>query len=643
LRFAPAPLSTTFALLEFRVEPLSDLWMLWEAVRWKYYDMRTRRNFSRSFKYGLGLLLKFDFREFAQKLFPPEASSPQQCYETWRAKRFITPRRRALLAEELAQWPRAPLVSVLLPIYNVPETVLRKTLDSVLAQIYPHWELCVADDRSPAPHVRAVLDDYARKDARIKVVYRETNGHISAASNSALELATGEYTALLDHDDELAPHALLEAARAIVAEPGLDFIYSDEDKLDAGGRHIDPFFKPDWSPEYFLACMYTCHLSVFRTALLREIGGFRSAFDTAQDYDLTLRIVERTRAIKHIPDVLYHWRMLPTSTASGAFAKPKAHGVAQAALREHLHRRGLKGNIEDGPAAGFHRAHFEIVGQPKVSIVIPSNCAPKTLGGRRIDVLEQCVRSVVERSTWRNFEIIVVDRNQMPPELEARLAKLGVRRVTYSEEFNYSRVNNLGARHATGSHILLLNDDVEVVTPGWLEALLEFSQQDGIGAVGAKLLFPGGRLQHAGVTVIDGGPGHTYHRFPGGDPGYFLGNLVHRNCSAVTGACLLTRKDVFDELGGLDESFPLNYNDVDYCFRVLASGRRVVYTPYAQLYHYESLSRPKGYRPDELARFNARWAHVFPVDPYVNPNLTTENGALLVDKAKAACFAQPKP
>ncbi|MEI6233453.1 MAG: glycosyltransferase [Planctomycetota bacterium] len=630
LRFDPADVPMDFKLLKFNAQPISDIRMWIEALRWKLADMRARRNFSRSFKYGVKLLLSFNLSEFRQKLFPPDASIPQNAYEAWRVRNQITPERRNAMRETMAGWSNPPTISLIMPVYNVPETYLRKAVDSVLNQIYPRWELCIADDCSSAPHIRTVLDEYTKKDARIKVVYRPKNGHISAASNSALELVTGEFIATLDNDDELTEHALFEVAKALVKDPTLDFIYSDEDKIDMTGRHVEPFFKPDWSPEYFLACMYTCHLSAYRTALVREIGGYRSSMDTAQDYDLVLRIIEKTNRVLHIQDVLYHWRMLPTSTASGSSAKPKAHVTAQRALQEHIERLGARGRVEDGPAPGFHRVRFEIVGKPKVSIIIPSTCKAKIIDGVEVNYLDRCVASIFEKSTWREFEVIVMDRNQMPAEMEARYSKLGVRRVTYDEGFNWSRVNNLGAKHATGSHLLFMNDDMEVITPDWLESMLEFSQRDGVGAVGAKLIFPDGRLQHAGVVVMRGKPGHPYYCFPGGDPGYFFGNAVHKNFIAVTGACLMTRKDYYESVGGLNEEFPLNYNDVDYCMKLVASGLRVVYSPHAQLFHFESLSRPKGVEPREIERFEKLWLGRFPDDPYFNPQLTIENSAFIV-------------
>ena len=629
-RFDPADVPMDFKLLHFSALPISDIRMWLEALRWKISDMRARRNFSRSLKYGLKLLLNFNLTEFRQKLFPPDASVPQNAFEAWRVRQQITDQRRTEMRATIATWKNPPTISLIMPVYNVPETYLRKAVDSVLKQVYPRWELCIADDCSTAPHIKSVLDEYAKLDARIKVVYREKNGHISAASNSALDLAAGEFIATLDNDDELTEHALFEVAKALAADPTLDFIYSDEDKIDMTGRHVEPFFKPDWSPDFFLACMYTCHLSVYRASLVRAVGGYRSSMDTAQDYDLVLRIIEKTNRIHHIQDILYHWRMLPTSTASGSSAKPKAHVTAQNALREHLQRIGERGSVEDGPVPGFHRVRFDIIDNPKVSIIIPSTCLPKVIDGKEVNYLDRCITSIVEKSTWLNFEIIVLDRNSMPADMQARYAKMGVRRVTYDDAFNWSRVNNLGARHATGSHLLLMNDDMEVITPDWLESMLSFSQREGVGAVGAKLLFPDGRIQHAGIVVMRGKPGHPYYCFPGGDPGYFFSNAVHRNAIGVTGACLMTRKSVFDSVNGLNEDFPLNYNDVDFCLKLIASGQRIVCSPHAQLFHYESLSRPKGVEPKEIERFEKLWLDKFPDDPYFNPNLTIENGAFIV-------------
>jgi GT2 family glycosyltransferase len=399
-------------------------------------------------------------------------------------------------------------------------------------------------------------------------------------------------------------------------------IYSDEDKLEPDGRHVEPFFKPDWSPEFFLSCMYTCHLGVYRTALVRAVGGFRSAFDTAQDYDLALRLSEKTPRIHHIPDVLYHWRKLPHSAATRVDAKPEAPAAARRALQEHLERTGRPGTVEPGRLLGLHRVRFAIQGQPRVSIIIPSACRPTTVRGKPGHHIIHLVESIRQKSTYPNYEVLLVHG---PGEVSAALAKqlddLGVARLERGGSFNWSAALNLGAATAGGDYLLFLNDDMEIITPDWLEALLEFAQLPEIGVVGPKLLFPDGKLQHAGVLVAAATPRHAFYRFPGDYPGYFSGNIVHRNCSAVTGACLMTRADLFHALGGFDETLALNYSDIDYCLRVIDHGQRVVYTPHAQLYHFEGATKP-GTFESELNAFRERWEEKWRLDPCHNPNLS---------------------
>jgi GT2 family glycosyltransferase len=494
----------------------------------------------------------------------------------------------------------------------------------VQKQNYPHWELCVADDGSTDARVRPVLEEYAKRDPRIRVVCLGENRGIAAASNAALELAEGDYIALLDHDDRLAEHALFRMAEAVVADREVDFLYSDEDKIDTDDRHVEPFFKPDWSPEFFHSCMYTCHLGVYRTSLVRQLGGFRGGFDSAQDYDLVLRLIEQTKNIKHVPDILYHWRKSSQSAAQCVTAKPQAPEAGRRALQEHLGRTGKPGTVEPGALPGLHRVRHAILGQPKVSIIIPSACRPiQQRGGKSTYHIVRCVESIRQKTTYGNFEVLLVHRDEdMTPDLIAQLDWLAVRRVSYGGDFNWSAAMNRGAAAAAGDHFLFLNDDTEVITPDWIESLLGFSQQPEIGAVGAKLLFANGELQHAGVLVADGTPRHAFYRFPGPFPGYFSNVLVQRNCAAVTGACLMTRADLFRSLGGFPEELALNYSDIDYCLRVLGRGRRVVYTPYAQLHHHES-STKAGTFEVELNAFRERWQGKWPADPYYNPNLSS--------------------
>lgn len=580
---------------------------------------------------GVRLLARGEWAAFTHKLFRglppstivgPDFTNLNADYQTWRRRRQLTDADRARLRSWAADLTEPPRFSVLLPVYNTPETYLRAAIASVQRQLYPHWELCIADDASTGARVRQVLQDYAANDERIRVVQRQTNGGIAAASNSALELATGDFVALLDHDDELAEHALCRVAEALGADRGLDMVYSDEDKLELDGRHVEPFFKPDWSPELFLACMYTCHLGVYRTSLVRDVGGFRSEYDLAQDYDLVLRLTERTGRIHHIPDVLYHWRKLPTSAATQVSAKPAAPAASKRALEDHLRRTGRAGAVAPGALLGLHRVRPAITGTPRVSIIIPSACRPLESRGQRTYHIIRCVESIRAKSTWPHYEVLLVHPpDVLTADLESDLNRLGVARLVREGPFNWSAVNNLAAATAAGDHLLFLNDDTEVITPDWLEALLEFCQQPEIGAVGARMLFPDGSIQHAGVTVADLTPRHSFYRMPGTNGGYFSNAILHRNVSAVTGACLMTRADVFHELGGFDEALTLNYNDVDYCLRVWTGGRRVVYTPHAQLYHFEGATKP-GTFESELVAFRAKWQGKWSGDPCYNPNLS---------------------
>jgi glycosyltransferase involved in cell wall biosynthesis len=573
-------------------------------------------------------LLKFLYRRSLEKF------RGQVNYQKWVASNRLTQADLMAAQQTIDTWAHKPTFSVIMPVYNVEAVWLEKAIRSVQNQIYPYWELCIADDASPKPHIKQILTRYSQLDPRIKVVFRDENGQIAAASNDALALATGDYIALLDHDDELAINALFENAKLINEHPDADFIYSDEDKMDTAGKRLDPFFKPDWSPDYFHACMYTCHLGVYRTSLIRNINGFRAGYDGSQDYDLVLRVVEQTKQIYHIPKVLYHWRIIPASvTAGGEQAKPWAYIAARQALEAMVARSAYPGWVEAAPdRPGFWRVRRHILGEPLISIIIPSAGKALHTSEGSLVALENCIRSIQERSTYRKFELVLVDGYDIPDSTLAAVMQSAdgslvenVRLVRCEEPFNFAHRINQGAANARGEFLLLLNDDTEVTTPGWLESMVEFAQQAAIGAVGAKLFYPDGKIQHGGVMVLGGNPGHAFHGFDGDHPGYFCSNLVNRNYLAVTAACLMIRKDVFDQVGGMDEIFPLNYNDVDFCLKVHEAGYRNVVTPYAQLIHYESLSRKPGLQPNEWETLNQKWSHYFAKlngDPYYNPNLS---------------------
>ncbi|KST67360.1 glycosyltransferase family 2 protein [Mastigocoleus testarum] len=570
---------------------------------------------------------KQGFKRLLKYLYQRQVSSFKEKinYQKWIAKNLFTKEYIATAKEEITQWKLRPKFSVIIPVYNVEEKWLEKAIGSVRNQIYPYWELCIADDASSKPHISLLLNKYIEIDSRIKVVFRTENGHISAASNSALELATGDYIALLDHDDELAINALYENAKLINQHPDADFIYSDEDKIDIKGKRFSPCFKPDWSPEYLYATMYTCHLGVYRRSIIHEIGGFRSEYDGSQDYDLALRVVEKTKNIYHIPKILYHWRSIPASAASGSEAKPWAYTGGRKALEDMLVRNSQSGTIEETPNPGIYRLRRGIVGQPLVSIIIPSAGIELNTSSGNLCLLENCIRSIQKLSTYKNYEIIVVDGYDIPESTLKKITTYGAQLVRCGEPFNFSMRINKGANQAKGEFLLLLNDDTEIISPDWLESMLEVSQQKEVGAVGAKLLSPDGKIQHTGTVILDGNPCHVFYGCDSEHPGYHCSNIVTRNYLAVTAACLMMRQEVFGELGGLDESFPLNYNDVDLCLKAHQAGYRNVVTSYAQLIHYESISRGKGLKPGEFQQFNRKWQDYLQrlgKDPYYNPNLS---------------------
>ena len=529
----------------------------------------------------------------------------------------------------VARMTETPLISIVMPVYNVDPRWLNAAVDSVRKQFYPHWQLCIADDGSTLPATREALDAIeAIGDERIAITRLETNQGIAGASNAALELATGDYVGLLDHDDELTRDALLEMVRQILQKRP-DLLYSDEDKLDEEGRHIDPHFKPDFSPDYLLSNNYVCHFSVLKRDLIERIGGFRTGFDGAQDFDLMLRATEAAESIVHVPQVLYHWRRVPGSTAVTSAAKPESSVAGRRALVDAMQRRGEEASVEPGPFPNTFRVHRNVVDTPLVSILIPFRDKPA--------LLMSCVTSILERTDYRNYEIIGIDNGSVDEQVKTARATLEkrdqrVRFLDYDAPFNYSAINNYAASQSNGEHLLMLNNDTEVISAEWLRAMLEHSQRPEVGVVGAQLLYPDRSLQHAGVIIGLGGvAGHSHLMLPTGHPGYFSRPRLIQNLSAVTFACAMTRREVFDKLGGLnDKELTVAFNDIDYCLRAREAGYLVVYTPYASLFHRESKTRGLDVSPQKRARFSAeidymqsRHAGVFKHgDPYYNPHLS---------------------
>ncbi len=536
--------------------------------------------------------------------------------------------KRNRIRDRISELPYQPLISVVMPVYNPPVSFLEAAIRSVQNQLYPHWELCIADDASTNPEVPALLSRYASEDARIKITYRKENGHISAASNSAMEQATGEFVALLDHDDELSEHALYCLVEAIIRHPLASIIYSDEDKIDASGKRFDPYFKCDFNYELFLAQNMISHLGMYRRTLLEEIDGFRVGYEGSQDYDLALRALEKIELaqILHVPHVLYHWRAIPGSTARNVNEKKYAVEVARQAVKEHLQRSHIEAVVSPAPESPeYNRIQFRLpAGLPLVSIMIPTR--------DRADLLGPCIDSILKRSSYPNFEIIIIDNGSVEPattQLFTRLPTDRVRVVWDDSPFNFSALNNHGARVAKGEILCLMNNDIEVLTPDWLEEMVSFAHRDEIGCVGARLWYPSGFLQHAGViTGVGCVAGHAHLNLLRGDRGYFNRAVLHQSFSVVTAACLLVRQAVFEQVGGLDESLAVAYNDVDFCLRVREAGYRNVWTPYAEMVHYESATRGYETTPAKRARLEQemtllrqRWGEQLFNDPAYSPNL----------------------
>ena len=587
----------------------------------------------------MGLLLKKaartlragGLRALSQRLLERvgNASSHARYAEWRRTHDTLTRADREAIAQRIAQMPRKPLISVVMPVHDVPERWLRAAIDSVRAQSYPEWELCIADDASRAPSVRAVLEESAAADPRIRVRFREVNGHISAATNTALELVRGDYVAFLDHDDQLALHALYLVAEELNAHPDSDLLYSDEDKVDTGGGHSDPYFKPEFDPDLLLSQNYFCHLGVYRTELVRKVGGLRLGFEGSQDYDLCLRCLGETspERIRHLPFVLYHWRAHPASTAAGTGAKSYAHGAGERAIRSFIEHRARGAEVGPGAFDTTYRVRYPLPQPPpNVTVMIP------TRDGR---FLRSCLAALRSHTDYGAYEVLVIDNGSSDRRALDELHRLELRgeiRVLRDDRpFNYSALNNVAASHARGEVLLLLNDDVEATSGGWLEEMVSHAMRPGVGAVGARLLYPEGTVQHAGIVLgLYGIAGHMHRRLPGAARGYFSRpHLVHE-VSAVTAACMAVRKAVFDEVGGFDEgNLPVSFNDVDFCLRLREKGYRNVWTPYAELIHHEAATRGPDEAKSNRARFaneaaymRRRWGPLLESDPFYSPNLS---------------------
>ena len=538
---------------------------------------------------------------------PAQRLTPQERYEMWLRLEVLSPAAIRAMRRRVRRFAYSPVISVVMPVYDPEPGWLRAAIQSVRKQAYRNWQLCISDDGSRRQDVKRLLAEEAGRDSRISVRTLDHNRGISAASNAALEMATGEFVGFLDHDDELKPNALYEVVRLLNERRDLDYMYSDEDKKELDGSLTDAFFKPDWSPDFLMSVNYVTHFSVYRADILRRIGGFRSEYDGSQDYDLALRVTESTDNIAHIPLPLYSWRKVPGSAAASLDFKDYAYVAGKKALEAALERRGYSGSVEHGIVEGRYRARYDIRGEPEVTILIPTR--------DRRDLLERCVESIRSASTYPRYRILAVDNDSREPETLEYLTAFPGDVFRYPGPFNFAAMMNAAAQRAGETGLLLfLNNDTELITPEWIEAMVEHGQRPEVAAVGARLVFPNGDPQHEGIIVgADGAAAANV------SVEYFgLGRTI-RNCSAVTAACMMIRQEVFRELGGFEERLAVAFNDVDLCLRAQEKGYEIVYTPYAQLYHDEGSSRGRGgsQAADDEAFFRERWRGYR--DPYAGP------------------------
>jgi GT2 family glycosyltransferase len=561
-------------------------------------------------------LIKLIWKKLFRRGAAESIATPSE-YHKWLQRRRETACDLDRMRQEALTFAFQPLISIITPVFNTPVRWLRECVESVLAQAYQKWELILIDDHSTEPAMLRSLTELAASDSRIILAKDEERRGISAASNRGLALAQGHWVGFLDHDDLLEPDALFQNVKWLQEHPDADVIYSDEDKLTERGFD-SPIFKPDWSPDYFLSCNYVCHFTLIRRDLIKQVGGFRSKFDGAQDYDLFLRVTEQTNRIDHIPRVLYHWRRTLTSTADNIQCKPGMLEAGRLALEGHLERQQQPGHVTVDWRTYLYWVKRELTEAKKISIIIPVR--------DRVDLLARCIDSLTSKTIYAPYEIIVVDNDNQSEDARAYFSRFRHRILHYSGPFNFSAINNFAVKQTDGPWLLFLDQHTEVFDAGWLTTMAEHVQRPEVGAVGPRLLYPDETVQHAGIVVGVGGIAeHAFRGLPAEAPGVCRQLQATRNYSAVTGACLLTRRDVFDEVGGFDEEcLPVSFSNVDLCLKMRRAGYVIVYTPFAKLYHDESAIRRQAIEPHEANVMRKRWPEVIERDPYYNPNLSRE-------------------
>ena len=542
-------------------------------------------------------------------------------YQRWLEQQRPTPEQVAVMRSEASDFRNRPLVSLITPVFNTVVTQLEETVGSVLAQAYVNWELIVVDDGSTDIGLQKYVADLPARDCRIRVFRFDRNRGISAATNHGIEQALGEWIGLLDHDDLLEPHALFEAVRLLQEHPDADLIYSDEDKITETGFDR-PHFKPDWSPDYFFSQNYLCHFTMFRRSLARQVGGFRSEFDGSQDYDLFMRMIEQTQRIYHIPRVLYHWRRTEDSLAHNIRCKQGALEAGRHAVEEHFHRSSECVHVAVDWRTYGYWVRRELIEPKKISIIIPTR--------DQTELLSRCIQSICANTSYPNYEIVVIDNDSQSEESRRYFSQFPHRLMHYEGPFNYSAINNFAVEQTESPWLLFLNNDIEACESEWLTIMAEHIQRPEIGAVGARLLYPDDTVQHGGVVLgvgLGGVAAHAFRGFAAEHPGVVKQLQLTRNYSCVTAACLLTRRDVFLEVGGFDEQqLPVTFGDVDFCLKLRRAGYLIVYTPFARLYHHESATRRVSkLEPPESQIMRERWGKLLERDPYYNPNLSRES------------------
>lgn len=574
-------------------------------------------------KKGILYLRHYGPKEFWVKL-TERFQADDVDYEQWYENHKALP--EELEKQKNEKWKRKPLISIVVPVYNTPQVFLRQMIESVQNQSYSEWELCIGNASPENKEMKKILEEY-KNDARIKEVEIPENKGISQNTNRAMEIASGEWIGLLDHDDLLAPNALYEIAKAVNEHPDAEVIYTDEDKVTTDLKeHFQPHLKPDFNLDLLRSNNYICHFFVASRDLIKRVGGFRPEFNGAQDYDLILRCTEQAKQIVHIPKILYHWRVHKASTADNPASKMYAFDAGKRAIEEHLVRCRTKGTVQHTKDLGFYRVKYEVCGEPLVSIIIPNK--------DQSEALKKCLDSIQEKTSYRNYEIIIVENNSEEPETFAFYKKIAgekIKIVTWEGEFNYSAINNFGVRHARGDYLLLLNNDVEIINGDWLTEMLSHCQRKEVGIVGAKLYYPDNTIQHAGIIIgIGGVAGSVFVGLPRAFSGYLHKASIQLDLSAVTAACMLVKRSVFEQVGGLEEKLKVAFNDVDFCLRVREKGYLVVYDPYAELYHYESKTRGAEDTKEKIRRFQteieymrSHWIGLLKKgDPYYNCNLS---------------------